>query len=394
MGNTTFRGVLRSTEGLKHVSIADATGVETETEIVNSSGVLVAAPVSTEPIKYTTETGITAFATGGQGSATALTEEFNNVTTCATAGDSVALPTAVVGLAITVKNSGAASLAVFPATGDSINALAVNLSVNVPVGGTLEFRAISATVWETNEALVLSAPTTQPGELVIKAADNAADHEVIVTNASHGQATTHTLPDPGGATGTIMLLEGTQTVAGAKTFSGGLVGDVNGTAMAVTEGSGVAGAAAISSEITKLGKIITTHIFIDIAGLLVSTTLNDIIGDDDAANAHFGQVQLSESGQIVSGTVTCLEVPTTGVDDIDFNASSASTGAEDADVTALADYIALLSKGGSWALNDVTALTDLPDATSDYLYLSAGAAGTPGTYDAGQFLIELIGYEA
>jgi len=189
---------------------------------------------------------------------------------------------------------------------------------------------------------------------------------------------------------------------GATSFTGNLVGnvtgnvtgDVGGAAMAVGEGSGVAGAAAISSEITKEGKVITTHIFIDIAGLVVSTTLNDIIGDSAAANAHFGQVQLSESGQIFSGTVTCLEAPTTGVADIDFNAASVSTGTENEDVTALADYIALLSKGGSWALNDVTALTDLPDATSDYLYLSAGAAGTPGTYGAGQFLIELKGYEA
>jgi hypothetical protein len=163
--------------------------------------------------------------------------------------------------------------------------------------------------------------------------------------------------------------------------------------MTTGPGSGFA-TPTVSSEITKVGKIITTHIFLDITGAVSSTTLNDIIGDDDAANAHFGQVISSESGQIVSGTVTCLEVPATGVTDIDFNASSASTGAEDADVTALADYIALLSKGGAWALNDVTALTDLPDATSDYLYLSVGVAGTADTYSAGQFLVELIGYEA
>ena len=156
------------------------------------------------PIVYDHNTTITAFATGGQASATALTGEFNNVTTCATAGDSVKLPTAVLGNKITVKNSGAASLAVFPFSGDSINALAVNLSVNIPVGGELTFRAISATVWETNEALVLSAPTTQRGELVVKAADNAADHEVIITNASFGQASTLTIPDPG-ATGTFMV---------------------------------------------------------------------------------------------------------------------------------------------------------------------------------------------
>ena len=153
---------------------------------------------------YDTTTSITAFATGGQASATALTSEYNNVTTCATAGDSVKLPAAALGKKVTVKNSGAASLAVFPATSDSINALAVNLSVNIPVGGELTFRAISAVVWETNEAVVLSAPTTQRGELVIKAADNAADHEVVITNASFGQGSTLTIPDPG-ATGTFMV---------------------------------------------------------------------------------------------------------------------------------------------------------------------------------------------
>lgn len=158
------------------------------------------------PIVYDHNTTITAFATGGQGSATALTGEFNNVTTCATSGDSVKLPAAALGKSITVKNSGAASLAVFPATGDAINALAVNLSVNVPVGATTEFRAIDATTYETNEVFVSPAPTTQRGEFVFKASDNAADHEVILTNASHGQATTHTLPDPG-ATGTIVLEE-------------------------------------------------------------------------------------------------------------------------------------------------------------------------------------------
>lgn len=195
------------------------------------------------------------------------------------------------------------------------------------------------------------------------------------------------------SSGVVTAAGGINTSA-ASTFSGGLTGDVNGSAMTTTEGSGVAGAAAVSSEITKNGKIITTHIFIDIEGLLASTTLDDIIGDDDAANAHFGQVSAAESGQIFSGSVTCLELPAGAVLDIDFNASSASTGAEDADVGALADQIVLLAKGGNWALNDVTALTDLPDATSDYIYLSVGVAGTPGTYTAGQFLIELLGYEA
>jgi len=174
------------------VSTTEVFGAITATNITSSA-----------PNAYDHNTTITALA-GGANPGTALTGEFNNVTTCATAGDSVNLPTAVQGRKITVKNSGAASLAVFPFSGDSINALAVDLSVNIPVGGQLTFRAISATVWETNEALVLPAPTTQRGELVFKAADNAADHEVVVTNASFGQGSTLTIPDPG-ATGTFMV---------------------------------------------------------------------------------------------------------------------------------------------------------------------------------------------
>ena len=174
----------------------------------------------TNPIVYSNATGITAFATGGQASATALTEEFNNVTTCAAAGDSVKLPTAAAGLSITVKNSGATSLAVFPFSGDSINALAVNLSVNIPVGGTTTFRAISATVWETNEVFVSPAPTTQRGEFVFKGSDNAADHEVILTNASHGQATTVTVPDVGLATSYVAQSTAALTAAEVDVLDG------------------------------------------------------------------------------------------------------------------------------------------------------------------------------
>src|SRR5687767_11683626 len=68
-------------------------------------------------------TGITAFAGGGQASATALTTSVNNVTVCATAGDSVKLPAAATGLTVTVKNSGATALDIFPASSDSIDAL-------------------------------------------------------------------------------------------------------------------------------------------------------------------------------------------------------------------------------------------------------------------------------
>ena len=76
MGNTSFVGPVRSQQGYKQYSVNATTGVETEITIVDSDGNLYSS--------FTT--GITAFATGGQASGTALTTRWNNVTTCATAG--------------------------------------------------------------------------------------------------------------------------------------------------------------------------------------------------------------------------------------------------------------------------------------------------------------------
>lgn len=142
-------------------------------------------------------TGIIALAAGGQTGATALAAEFNNVTTVASAFDSVKLPSCSSGARYVVKNSGASILSVFPFLADSINALAVNLSVDIPVGGEMTFRGISDVIWETVESFYSSAPTTQSGGLEFKGSDNASNVDVTVTNASHGQATAVTIPDSG-----------------------------------------------------------------------------------------------------------------------------------------------------------------------------------------------------
>jgi len=149
-----------------------------------------------------------------------------------------------------------------------------------------------------------------------------------------------------------------------------------------------------SSEVTKVGKIITTHIYIDIDGLESSTTLIDIIGVNDAVDCHLGQIALAECGQVFAGSMTCLEVPAGGVDDIDLYAAVESTGAENDLVSGLTTQIALVAAGGAWTLNESSAFTDLPDAVSDYLYLCCGDTGTAVEYTAGKFLIEILGYEA
>lgn len=168
-------------------------------------------------------TGIIALVGGGQTGATALAAEFNNVTTVASDYDSVKLPTCSSGARYVVKNSSANILSVFPFLADSINALAVNLSIDIPAGGEMTFRGISATVWETIETLYLSAPTTQKGGLAIKVSDNAANYDVTLTNASHGQATTVTVPDSGLAASYIAQSTAALTIAEVDILDGATV---------------------------------------------------------------------------------------------------------------------------------------------------------------------------
>ena len=148
------------------------------------------------------------------------------------------------------------------------------------------------------------------------------------------------------------------------------------------------------SCVKRDGGLIKTQILIDLTGAKSTTTDLDVIGNTGAC--HFGQITTAINGVIVAGQVTCLEVPATGADDIDFYSSTAADGAYDADASGLAGAAALLTKGGAWAAavpTAGTAMTALPAANS-YLYLACGEAGTVGTYTAGKFLIELWGLPA
>lgn len=102
------------------------------------------------PNVYSLATGITAGTTQTQGGATALTKEYNDVTTVTTAGDGVKLMAAVAGQRQTVRNSASNALAVYPATGDAINTLSANASITLQAGEEVEFTAIDGTTWRTN----------------------------------------------------------------------------------------------------------------------------------------------------------------------------------------------------------------------------------------------------
>lgn len=100
--------------------------------------------------RYSVANALTALAGGGQTGATALTARVNRVTTVATAADSVLLPAAVAGEEIVVINAAAANaMAVFPASGDAINALSANSSLSVAANKTVLFVCAVAGTWNS-----------------------------------------------------------------------------------------------------------------------------------------------------------------------------------------------------------------------------------------------------
>ncbi len=366
--------------------ITNGAGLASKALVLDASNDITMPGVITfaEPQEYDANTGITAFAGGGVGSAVALTGEFNNITTCATVNDSVKLPAAALGLLITVKNSGAAAASIFPATDDSIDALAADLSVQCPVGATMTFRAISAVVWETQEVFYSSAPSTLSGGFGLKAVDNAADHEVLLANASHGQDTVHSLPDPGGATGTVMLLEGAQTVVGVQTVAN--------PALSAEHGAGAIGTGTQTAPQTRRwteNGVIVTQIKFDVTGLQSMNTANDIIGlVSGAPDAYIGRYVVATDGVVFKTTLACLETPVGGDNDINIVANSSSTlGYNDAGGTSnVVTDIGNSAIGESYE-NLTPGLTP-----NDYIYLGAGTGDLDVEYSAGMYVLTLYGH--
>lgn len=166
---------------------------------------------------------------------------------------------------------------------------------------------------------------------------------------------------------------------------------VLGAGAGITTGTGTI----YANSVTRRGLMIVTQILIDLTGLNSKNTDLDIIGKNGTAlPCHIGQFTKERCGTILSGTMTCLEVPTGGDPNIDLYSADEGTGVEDGLITDLTADTALLTAGTDWTLALTRALTAFP-ADEQYLYLVQGdATGTDATYTAGKFLIELHGYEA
>jgi hypothetical protein len=91
---------------------------------------------------------VTASTTHTQVGGTALTKDLNNVSVCANADDAVTLPTAVAGMTVTVINSGAQPLRIWPASGDNLGTGADTVRAQLAAAGVVRFVALDATNWK------------------------------------------------------------------------------------------------------------------------------------------------------------------------------------------------------------------------------------------------------
>ena len=83
-----------------------------------------------------------------QGTATAIAKEMNVVSTVVS-GAGVILPVATAGMVISITNTSANALLVYPATSAAINTGAANAAYTQPAGATLQYLAPTTTQWYT-----------------------------------------------------------------------------------------------------------------------------------------------------------------------------------------------------------------------------------------------------
>ena len=283
-------------------------------------------------------TGITAFAGGGQASATQLSFGYNEVTVVATTGDSVKLQAAQADAQITVINEGANPMDVYPATGDTINDGAANAAISVAPGVTVVFVAIDATNWETTSQTIavgngtVALPsltfTSDPDNGMYRIGANnyafAANGAKVVdiattgvgitgaldvsTNQTFAKEVNHTITVTASTTatvagGNIAITSGTGNTSGAggtSTLSGG-VGGATGLGGNVTVSSGAGGGTSGASGNTLVTTAAETGT--DASGNLALTTGTSASAASGILTIGTGNVAtLGNSGAVATTT--------------------------------------------------------------------------------------------
>lgn len=124
---------------------------------------------------------VTAFAGGGQASATQLTSMISRVSTVATQGDSVKLPPSSVGLAVTVINKGANPVQVYGNGTETINGIVTATGISQGVNTAAMYICSVSGNWEVP---ITSLQSTSPTTLSVNGAiPPHVGHTYVITKA-------------------------------------------------------------------------------------------------------------------------------------------------------------------------------------------------------------------
>lgn len=122
----------------------------TTDSVLTLASLTTTGPTTANFLAGSTTTGITAKAGGGQAAGTVLTAANNFISVCATAADSVVLPSdAPVGAPVYVRNGGAASAQVFAVTPGTVNGVATGTGVSLAAGASATYRQSVLGTWFT-----------------------------------------------------------------------------------------------------------------------------------------------------------------------------------------------------------------------------------------------------
>lgn len=287
-------------------------------------------------------------------------------------------------------------------------------SISVMTKQVRNLMGTDAQIPGTINANLLNRTTTSAAEDMTVSLTGATDSSLILSSTGTGVDALQITASAGGidisskgdadddiditATGTSVNISsdepvGDAIVLDASGAGGGVITRTSGPSV----GTGFDGAtlarwfpSGTSSVSGGTASVVEWKFIVDLTDLLGGNEDLDIIGEEDAMNCNFGQYTTAQFGTLVGASITCLETPTGGPDDIDIYSADEATGTEDTLITGLTNYTALHRHAAAWAAGEVAVFTSLP-AANQYLYFTTGEDGGNGIYTAGQFLITFYG---
>lgn len=242
-----------------------------------------------------------------QGTTTTTITKSYNVITTSTAGSAQAciLPTGTAGMQITIVNRGSGNcpVTVFPAVGGTINGLATNTGIAIPIAGQIKLIPINGTQWYT----------TKPNDV--------AETNITLGNNTGTNISTGTSNVTIGAASGLSITTGTSNIAIGNTAMGTsgnavsgadniAIGRLAGTALATTGNLNViVGAAAGTNMSTAASNVVMGPS----AGTAVTTgTFNIAIG----SSAMGGAGAMISQDNIAIGRLAGNALATTAVDNV------------------------------------------------------------------------------